>query len=405
MSTETNETKPPRAFGLSTMFRAMGAAIFVLAGASFLVEGWTDPGVVSRQAAWAAGTLLMTVCGVLAIRRFRDAIGARVFLGLAAATIPAHFAQVGASVWALTTEKTGTVATVLAASAMLLGLAPPLALGLSALVRRRARLLVALVFVTGLPLILPTRSGDVVALLGLAELLLCLGLEATVFRADAVFGTVEGIAARVLLFLPAVILLLRNCFYVETRAWMAALVGLPSLAALVLPRVWRRAGRLPRGFQLAGAVGLCLAILIGFDDPSLVCLMLGAAALAASEVVPDGRGALGWCATGFLAAAGVVSVFDESAVFILAMVAAGVIHTIAAFRRRSPRRMAAAAGITLISIVARLALLIRFHVLHLWVPAVAISIALLIVASALEHHRDGIRHALSRLEEHFAPKA
>ena len=89
----------------------------------------------------------------------------------------------------------------------------------------------------------------------------------------------------------------------------------------------------------------------------------------------------------------------------LAMMPAGVLHTVTAFRRRSPRRMAAVAGITLISVVGRLALLVRFHVHHVWVPAVVISIAFLIVASVLERHRDGIRNALSRLERHFAPKA
>src|SRR5262249_23667310 len=144
-------------------------------------------------------------------------------------------------------------------------------------------------------------------------------LEATIFRKDPVFGTVEGIAARVLLFLPGIILLLRNCFYVETRAWGAALIGLPSLSALILPRVWGRSGRAAHVLQLAGAVGLCLAVAIAFRDPSVVCLLLSGVALSASELVPEEPFGLSWCAAGFLAAAGVTSIFEESALFMLAM--------------------------------------------------------------------------------------
>lgn len=111
-----------------------------------------------------------------------------------ASTIPAHFAQVGASLWALRSEGSGSYAEVLAAGATLLLLGPALALGISALVRRHARLLVALVFATGLPLLVPTRHGDWIALLGVLEIALCLAMEAAVFRRDLLFRTTEASA-------------------------------------------------------------------------------------------------------------------------------------------------------------------------------------------------------------------
>jgi hypothetical protein len=390
---------------VSTVLRAIGAATFVVAGASFLVEGWTDPGILRRQLLWAAGTLLMTLCGILAARRFRDAVGARVFLGLAAATIPAHFAQVGSSVWALYGEKTGTLTEVLAAGGILLALAPPLALGVSALVRRRARLLVGLIFLTGLPLLLPTRNGDAVAFMSALELLLCLGLEATVFRHDKLFETVEGVAARVLVFLPCVVMLVRNALYVETRAWGAALIAAPALSALVLPRVWSRTGHLARAFQIAGGLGLCLAAGVAIQNHTALCVALSVVTLLASELVTGEPEVFAWGATGFLAAAGALSVLEPGIGYLLAAVPFGLLHAFAAFRRRAPARTACAAAITVISVVARLATLIRFPVHHVWVPAVAISLAFLIAASALERHRDGLHRILSRLEGHFAPKA
>ncbi|HMJ14269.1 MAG TPA: hypothetical protein VK524_22795 [Polyangiaceae bacterium] len=405
MSAETHmDAAAARRLGLGNWLRALGAASFAGAGASFLIEGWTDPGVLKRQLLWALGTLIMSVCGIVAIRRFRDATSARVFLGLAAATIPAHFAQVGASLWALRSEGSGSLGEVLAAGAILLLLAPPLALGISALVRRRARLLVSLVFLTGCPLLLPTRNGDAIALLGVLELLLCLSMEALIFRRDALFRTLEGVCARVLVFLPCAILLVRNAFYPTTSWWLSALVGVPSAALLVVPRIWSQTRRVFGAAQLAGTLGLAAALVIVVSHAPALGLLLSAVALLASETVAGRPIALAWGAAGLLAAAAVAS-FIYPSVWALALATPIVgLHALCAFRRRALNLTLAVSGISFATLLGHAVQLVHLPTRQVWIPALALSVGLLALATFVEQRRERIERGFSRLQSHFAGK-
>src|SRR5947207_13637040 len=107
-------------FQPSAWLRWLGALTFLAAGGGFLVEGWTDAATLRREIAWSVVTVGLTVLGIVSARRLRDAAGARVFLGLAAATIPAHFAQVGAETWAYFVEGTSSGVAVVAAGVLLL---------------------------------------------------------------------------------------------------------------------------------------------------------------------------------------------------------------------------------------------------------------------------------------------
>src|SRR5882757_1135499 len=200
MSAEQLETASK--FQPSTWLRWLGTLTFLGAGGGFLVEGWTDAATLRRELAWFVVTLGLTVLGILAARGLRDAAGARIFLGLAAATIPAHFAQVGAETWAYVVEGTSSRLAVVGASALLILLAPPLCLGVSALVRRRGVVLTSLLFALSCPLLLPSRDGDVAAGLAMVELLALVLLELRAFRHDPALQTIEGIAARALLLVP-----------------------------------------------------------------------------------------------------------------------------------------------------------------------------------------------------------
>jgi hypothetical protein len=392
-------------FPLSRWFRGLGTASFIGAGAAFLVEGWTDAGVFKRQALWAIATVVMTICGVASIRRYRDAIGARLFLGLAAGTIPVHFAQVGASFWALETNNVGTFGQVLAAMAILPVLVLPLVLGVSVLVRKHARLLVFLMFATGCPLILPTRNGNIVALLGVLEMAVCLCAEAFLFRKDAQFRTVEGISARVLLFLPSMILLGRNVFYETPPLWVAAMLGAPSFAMLVLPRIWSRTDPESRGFQVAGALGVVSAAVIAAPGASTLGLILSGVALLGSEIIIGRPAAFAWGAAGFLAAAGVGSFIHPNPWLIVAAVPIGTLHVMSAFRRRDAQLTLATSIITAVSTAGHLVKLVHFPNHDVWVPAVVLSVVFLGLGSVVEHRRDRIQRGVSRLQSHFRPKA
>jgi hypothetical protein len=394
----------PVPWRLGTWLRWLGAVSFAGAGACFLVEGWTDPNVFQRQLLWAAGTLAMTVCGIVSIRRLRDATGARVFLGLASATIPAHFAQVGAAVWALREEGVGTAPQVLGACGLLLALSVPLALGISALVRRRARLLTGLMFATGLPLLLPTREPSQIALIAILELGACLVAEAALFRQDPLFKTVEGLAARVLLFIPCAILLVRNAFYPTNALWLAALIGCPACALLLLPRIWELRSKLAALLQTAGALGACAAALVALPTTPWAGLVLSCVALAASEMVAECPKAFAWTSVLLFVAAAIASLFDANAWSALMVVPAGTLHALAGYRRRSVPLLGAAAVSTLAALAGHLILLVHLPKHGAWIPAVIVSVGFLGLASLVESRRSQIERGLGRLHSHFGAK-
>src|SRR5690349_9851381 len=95
-------------FRPGTWLRWGGAITFLGAGVLFLLEGVDDDGALGRELSWAAITVVLSIFGIVAARAGRDAAGARVLLGLAAATIPAHFAQVGAQIWGFRVDGIGT---------------------------------------------------------------------------------------------------------------------------------------------------------------------------------------------------------------------------------------------------------------------------------------------------------
>jgi hypothetical protein len=396
--------KTDQSLRLGTWLRWLGTTSFVVAAASFLVEGWTDPGVLKRELLWAVGTLAMTLCGIVCIRRYRDAIGARVFLGLAAATIPAHFAQVGAAVWTLRHEGIGTTGEALAAFGTLLALAPPLALGISALVRRRARLLTSLMFVMGAPLLVPTRDGTWIAVLGAVELGLGLCMEAALFRREALFRSVEGMAARALLFVPCAILLVRNAFYPSTPIWLAALIGYPCCALLVLPRVWSQQGRLWAAVQALGALGVCAALVIAVPQTPWLGFLLSGVALLASEFIAGRPVAFAWSGTVLLALSAVLSLLDSNVWSALFLVPAATVHALVAYRRRSAPRLLGVGGITLLGVVGHLMKLVHLPKHDVWIPALAVSVAFLALASIVDQRRAQIERNLLRLRNHFSAR-
>jgi hypothetical protein len=387
---------------LTRFLRWIGAATFIGGGASFLVEGWTDAGVFSRQLLWAVGTLIMTILGVVAARRWRDPIGARVFLGLAAATIPAHFAQVGSAIHALQVEHIGSVGAALGASGILVLLLPPLALGVSALVRRRGRTLATAIFVLSAPLLLPTRDPSWIAAIAGLQVGAWLLLEATLFRREALFDTVEGVAARLMLLAPVVITLVRNAFYPTTPIWVAATVASPSLVLLAWPALRGLSGRRWMTVQATGVAGLAAAVALCVPPALPLALALGAVLLAGGEVVSSRPVVLAWCGAGFLAAGAVASYFEPGLTSALAVVPAGTLHVVAAFRRRNARLAVVTMVATLAATVAHLIGLVRLPRHDLWIPAVALSVLLLGLSSLLESRRAQLERVFSRLHQHFA---
>ena len=387
------------AFAPAQWLRWIGALTFIGAGASFLVEGWTDAGIIKRQLLWAAGTLVLTVFGIGVVRRFRDATGGRVFLGLAAATIPAHFAQLGSALYAARSSIAGELGSIAIAGAIALLLLPPLALGMSALIRRRGRTLTLLMFVASAPLVIPSRDPAFVALLSAAQVGAWLLLEATLFKRDELFSSLEGAAARVMLLVPVTIMLVRNGYHDSGNIWVASTITCPSLLALVWPKLQQRERLVP--VQVIGLVGLFIALPI-FGLPTLALLLaLSAVLLLGSELVAGRPVTLAWLSTFFFAGAALCAYSEHSWSTSLVIIPLGTIHALAAFRRRNARLFGASVLTTVTGSIAQLVQLMIMPQHDMWIAGAALGVTLLALSSVLDNQKARIQQLTARLHAHF----
>jgi len=394
----------PERLRVASWLRLVGTITCIGGAIAFLVEGWTDLGGVHRELLWAAFTVSLTVLGVLAQRRFQDAVGARLFVALAAATAPIHFVVVGAAMYP------GTPAHVSQADVWLVALVaapllPVLALGMAVLARRRATLLSAVLLCLSLPLVLPTRSGDVIGTLAFAEIALLTSMEVVVFGEDATLQTREGAVARLLLLTPIAILLGRNAYYPCTSVWLSAVVSLPSVALLALPHVSGLRGIGGRALQHLGAMGVVAASAIISPVSPAMGIAVSAAAAACSVALLDRTPLFPWLSVAAFAVTAVDVTIAPNVGYLFALLPVGTWLAIQAFRNRAALQSVSASVLTLVSFLAQCVRLVRIPRHDLWIASAAVGIALLALASFFESRKTAIGRLLTRVQTHLADEA
>ncbi len=389
-------------FSVSACLRWLGAALLFGASTTFLVQGWSEVGVLGRELSWAGLTLALTLFGIWAVRKLDDAKGARVGLGLAAATIPLHFAEMGGGIWSYRHEGLGSLPALGAAALVLAALAPVLGLGVAALVRRRGALLIGCLYLLSAMLLVPTRNGDAISAMVLVELVLLFGFEALVAKRDIRLQTREGIAARCLLLVPVVVLLLRNANYPATDLWLAMLLFLPSALAAALPWVARLSGRVAMWLESLGVLGMTGALLIALPITAFSGVILSTALAGAAWASRQSGALFAWCGVVALAACSVVAWDNPNVAFILAIVPAGVVHVAVAFRRRSLGCLGLASLSTAVGLVGQLALHVRWPAQNAWMLAAGVGVLLLVVASLVDSKRGELERLWAHLSRHFA---
>ena len=377
---------------------------FALAGLSYMVDGWRAADFLQRQLLWAAATVALSGLGVFCIKQLREPNSARTFLGLSAATLPAHFAQLGAAVFAYVAFEGPTASGELwIAASIVFTLGLPLSLGLSALARRDARLLTLWLLLLCSPLLVPTRHGDHVTLLATLDLLLFLALEHRVFRRDAIYRSTEGIAIRSLLAAPSVILMSRNFYYESTPLWTAGLCALPALALLsFVPLLPARLRAFAVGVSL-----LAFATSGAIIAPTLAILCWTYALVSVpAALLVDGRAASATAVIGLLALSGCVLVncWDPSTWATLLLLPVGTLQALSAYQRRSLLQLGMATLATGVGVLAPLFGHLHFSLPSLWLPGLIGSAALLLLASLLDQNRATIQRLFIRLQAHFAAK-
>lgn len=234
---------------LGQLLRWIGAALLLGASASFMLEGWESYGSEVRYALFTLYVLGLTGIGILLGWRAREDKGARAVLGLAVAGIPVIASQLGAMVHALVSTDNGSLPEMLLYEAanwtwiainslMLVVLIPVAYLGFSALLRSHAKPLTTIYLLGCATLLIPVRHGFALTLLLVGSLFLIACFDLGKLAGTPQSQTPEGIVSRLLLSLPAGIMLGRAAFYPQTLSFLGLtplLIGL--LWFEVLPKM------------------------------------------------------------------------------------------------------------------------------------------------------------------------
>lgn len=207
---------------LASSLRRAAMVVLLTAAGSSLFQGWAVWDSTQRIAAFVAFIAALAATGLLCAFKFRDNKGARVSLGIAAATIPVAFSQTGGLIYSLFISKEAIIpdmlrftapsatAALITAVIILLLLTPVAFAGFSVLARSEARGLTALYMAGNAALLLPTRDSTVIGLASMLLLGAILAFDVKRFHRNAELRTVEGGLSRAMMFTPFAILVIRN---------------------------------------------------------------------------------------------------------------------------------------------------------------------------------------------------
>ncbi|GHB94183.1 hypothetical protein [Cerasicoccus arenae] len=209
---------------LPKLLRWLGAITLLSSALTFLVGNWMHTDELLRYGQFLGLTVILSACGWFCISRWRDDKGARTFFALGAALLPAHFAQLGAMLFAKM-QGEATFNGKLRAfqfealdwsilgptlGIALLVLIPLTYVGFASMARPQARKLTLLYLLANATLLFTVRDPNAVALIGFALLGGLFWADRRFFASQGAMKTWDGIAMRTLLFTPFALLLGRN---------------------------------------------------------------------------------------------------------------------------------------------------------------------------------------------------
>jgi hypothetical protein len=288
--------------------RILGTAILMMAIADFLIQGLHGLTPDYRYWIMPGFAVLLAGCGLVCGYAWRDDKGARLFFALAAALVPVQFSQIGAMLHAhwhggepgfagwFGVDSLIRPALLAANLALSLAVALPIAyMAFSILAKPRRASLLSELFLGCVLFLVPVRDANVAAALFVALFVVLRGAQAR-HREDALMHSLEGVAARALVFLPLAILIGRSVFL--PWSWLTP-AGLLFILAVLLFIDAVRLGRGGAVTQLAEAFGALAAIL------SAQCLII--------ELTPAWLAGSGQTMLHFLATAGLLFLLGEKA--------------------------------------------------------------------------------------------
>lgn len=225
-----------RKYTLPQILRWLGAIVLLASAVSFSLQSWIGMSSLMRYYTFLGFTLALCAAGIFCGVRMKEDKGARTFLAIAAAFLPAHFMQLGAMLYAalvgtppflpsffvLTVPGLPAIATALAIAVPILTAVA--FFGFSAMSRAEAKRLTALFLVGNGLLLLPTRNADVIALLVAGLFGLIVNEEFRRFAKNSAMRTWDGIAARVITYSPISVLVIRSFILYPTSALLVSVI-------------------------------------------------------------------------------------------------------------------------------------------------------------------------------------
>jgi hypothetical protein len=398
---------------LGRLLRGVGAAVLLAAASTFLLQHWEAGNDLARYAGLLGLTALLSGAGFFTGIRLGETKGARTFLSLAAAVVPAHFCILGGLVYsqfawggalmpvpgyATWVAPSGTAALLTTVVAFAL-LAPTAFVSMLTLARSRAHLLTAAFLGVNALLLLPTRDPQLVSMMLAVTVVGLTALEVRVLRRDLALRTFEGVLVRMLLAAPPVLMALRSVLHYDLSAAFGFVVCAgASLLLFALSREERIDAALRSPLELATSVpagGACLFAAIALEGagiPEAAVLpaaalpfagILGAISLATRGRPEPWRGAAVIAALS--ATALNLALFESAfAAFVCLAVSIGTLGFGFAARRRG-LAVAGGAG-ALYALAHHVQAAIELYAWSSWGSLAALGVMVILAASLLERH-------------------
>jgi hypothetical protein len=406
------QQEPASGFDANALTRALriaGAVLVVASASTFMLQGWQGGNDLHRYAMLVGQSLLLTGAAYFVGLTVREGRSARTFLALVLASIPVTFAVLGGLVysqfhlepletlpsyasWVAPSPSTA----LLAVAATVVVLVPLAIVAFVALARKQWRAL-TLSFVAGnLLMLVPARAPSLIIAVAGALLLGLIALERSRFSRE--LDTLEGKLARVVLFVPPLIMLGRVIhLYRPTAAFYGG--GLLIAAAalwLWIPSTgksrWRDAGAcLCAALGTAGWI-TCFSELWPQVRSSAPVLLLGlpCAAIAFASALRSSSARPALSAIGLvslLSTAAIGAVTGQDALSAMLGVAVGIGVAVWGAASGSKLRMIAGSAVAVVGLGTQLWMAMHADDLLRWVSLTAAGVLLIIGASYVERHR------------------
>ncbi len=409
---------------LPGIMRGVGAGAVIVAGALFMLQGIHSIGFMSRHWIFLGITTGLGILGLVLGTRLKETRGARTFLGLAVASLPVLFSQLGAMIHSLVA--TGKVtsmpdmfivnssspsAVALTAAATLLVTIPLVGLGFMVLVRPRAWILTVTHFAANACILLPGRHPTQVGFIVLTMTVLVYLVDTAYLRSQPLLRTKEGLFSRLMLTAPALTILVRALFGDVTATFLGFVLGAVGFAAFFVTGGTALKSGVKHTIQGSGAGCMSIAcmILTVATVEELLFLNLGMLFVAAIPVAGllfflstqvDSRtvgrvyrllGAFGL----FLTIATTQMFGAETWVSILSICSGALLIAIGlVFRQKSVFLFGVFGGG--IGVVSATFSAVTFNAASVWAIPAGLGVLILAGASVIEMRRNTIAHAIRK---------